>query len=54
VIAWHVVVFMINTMYYMNNTSLRMYPGAGPLPEAPGAPLPARLTMLIVNWLDSM
>jgi hypothetical protein len=58
VIAEHVLVFMINTQGNMNNTniqmSFRMYPGAGPLPEAPGALLPAGLTMLIVDWPDLM
>jgi hypothetical protein len=35
-----------------NNTSLRMYLKVGPLPEAPGASLPAGLTMLIWGWFD--
>jgi hypothetical protein len=58
VIAEHVLVFMMNTQENMNNTniqmSFRMYPGAGLLPEAPVAPLPAGLSMLIVDWSDLM
>jgi hypothetical protein len=49
---------MIKTQENMNNTniqmSFRMYLGAGLLPEAPGALLPAGLTMLIMGWHDSM
>jgi hypothetical protein len=58
VIAKHVVVFMINTQENMNNTNIqmkfRMYPGTGPLLEAPSAPLTAGLTMLIMDLPDSM
>jgi hypothetical protein len=49
---------MINTQENMNNTNIEMsfmmYPGAGPLLEAQGAPLPAGLTMLIMGWPNSM
>jgi hypothetical protein len=58
VIEKHVVVFMIKTQENMNNTNIqmkfRMYPGMEPLPEAPSALLIAGLTMLIMDWPDSM
>jgi hypothetical protein len=58
VIVGRSLVFMINKLGNMNNTtnhkSFRMYPGAGPLPEAPVASLPTGLNMLIVGWPQSM
>ena len=53
VITKYVLVFMlfslINMNKIMNQNWFRVYPKAGPVPEAPVAPLPARIDMLF-DW----
>ena len=47
----HVQVFKINTkINRMKQMSFRLYPKAGIVPEALGAPLPAGIASMLFNW----
>ena len=48
----YVQVFKINTkMNKMKHMSFRLYPMTGPVPEAPVASLPARIELILFDWL---